>query len=512
MGIIDNALARLGYYKASRKARNPAMAAIAEHGAMNMPDYAIYTNQARAYEVFSWVSFCVDRISQAVALVPLNVSQQIGEDEEEIKNHPFELLLRRPNPVHTRSELLRNTSAFMRLCGNAYWYLALNGAGELAEIWSMRPDRVRPIPDPVEFVRGYTYEVDGHTIPLEKREVVHFRAFHPLDDYMGMSAIESLAYQLEGDRGMVRWNANFFSKDNAVPASIVQLPMEMQDDDFDDFVDNFVRQHGGTNRKTAFIRASESEINWKTIVPSQTDMQFLEGRRWTREEIFLRLGVPLGKWSENATEANAKVANDTFINDTVWPELVYICEQITATVIIPFYGEGLVVRPKDIRPTNKDQWLQELGIVTNGTVTPGGTREPLMGRDEIRQHFWQLTPFAETEINQADIEREEAEAEEREARAEAMRQSMQQGQQNREEGNEDNAEELEERERGQWQRKAMSALKRGKSANVDFDAVVIGPEDRLAIRGALATAQTAEEVKAVFAAPFHGRFDWQGYP
>ena len=57
-----------------------------------------------------------------------------------------------------------------------------------------------------------------------------------------------------------------------------------------------------------------------------------------------------------------------------------------------------------------------------------------------------------------------------------------------------------------WERKALA-----KGADVSFESDFIPGDIMATIRGALASAQTAEEVKAAFAAPFL-ETTWSAYP
>ena len=57
-----------------------------------------------------------------------------------------------------------------------------------------------------------------------------------------------------------------------------------------------------------------------------------------------------------------------------------------------------------------------------------------------------------------------------------------------------------------WERKALA-----KGADISFESEFIPPDVMAAIRGALASASGAEEVKAAFAAPFP-EATWESYP
>jgi HK97 family phage portal protein len=323
----------------------------------------------------------VNRIAEAAALVPFRVVAQRGEA---IEDHPFERLLRRPNPLMSRFELIEQTVGSLEIHGNAYWFLAGQPGGTPQEIWPLRPDRMSIVPDPQRGVRGYIYEVDGRRIPLDAAEVVHFRRWHPANDYYGLSALEAARYAVETDRAMADWNRRYFGEGMAVPAGIVAIQERVTDADYERIKREWRAAYGGRERKTAFLRGAS--VEWHNVGLSQHDMDFLNARRFNREEIFQIFGIPVGMFSENATEANALVGERVFIERTLWPKLVRIAEKIT-TDLLPFYGPGLTGCFEDIRPQDQALRLDEIR-----------TAQGILTVDEIRARYFQLGPLPDPAV------------------------------------------------------------------------------------------------------------------
>jgi len=401
MRIFDRVMGRLGYAKQRAKVQLPRhLRVVAEQSRWNMTDYSLYGNQAKTYALCSWVYICISRIAEAAALVPFKVMRR-GEAEElqEVPNHPFEPLLRRPNDKFSQLELLESTFGFLELTGNAYWYLnvvddgAGRGGGVPVEIWPLRPDRVEIVPSDRQWIQGYVYHVNGAEVPLGRDEVVHFKRWHPLADYEGLSAIEAAGYVVEGDLQAQKWNVNFF-KNNAVPSAIVGIKEHVSDADYDALVAQWAGQYKGVERahKAAFIRGSDVTVTPLGLNPR--DMEFLQLRRFNKEETFLLFGIPLGKYSENATQANANVAERTFLNETLWPKLCRVAQKITAEVL-PRYGEDLVGQFEDVRWVSDEQKLKELRVVA---------QYGLMSLDEIRARYWQMQPLETGEVSREEYE------------------------------------------------------------------------------------------------------------
>ena len=336
------------------------------------------TGTARVYENSPWVYIAINRIAEAGALVPLKVYRLESERRIGIDNHPLEQLFSNPNPLMSRFELFEQTLGSLELHGNAYWYLTGDALGRPRELWVLRPDRVTIVPDERRVVGGYLYEIDGQHIPLDAIEVVHFRRWHPDNDFYGLSAISAARSAISSDRHMADWNRNTFGQDKGVPAGIVNIHDFISDTDFERIKREWRASYGGAARKTAFLRGGA--IEWQHMGLSHTDLDFLQGRRAQRDEILNIFGIPVALVSENATEANAKVAERLFIERALYPKLVRIAQKISQE-LLPFYGDNLVAEYDDIRPTDTQARLQEIR-----------TAYPLLSINELRARYFQLPP------------------------------------------------------------------------------------------------------------------------
>ena len=69
-------------------------------------------------------------------------------------DHPAQELLDRVNPHWTGGDLWRATETYLNLWGESYWAVERDEAGVPIELWPLRPDRVRVVPDETEYIRG----------------------------------------------------------------------------------------------------------------------------------------------------------------------------------------------------------------------------------------------------------------------------------------------------------------------------------------------------------------------
>lgn len=359
---------------------NAPLAVSLAAGAAGLSDGLVHAGGARLYAESPWVYVAVNRIAEAAALVPLQITD--ARTGERTADHPLLALLARPNAHMSRFELIEATIGMLELHGNAYWYLVGDARGLPCEIHPLPPERVRVVPEAAG-VRGYLYEVDGVRVPLEPSEIVHFRRWNPTHDYYGLSALEAARLAVASDRAMARWNFTTFHEDRAVPAGIVAVKDFITDADFDRIKREWKQSYGGGERRTAFLRGAS--VEWQHIGLNHQDLDFLKGRAAHREEILSIFGIPLGLISENATEANATVAERQFIERTLWPKLVRIAAKITAD-LLPFWdtdAAACCAEFDDIRPTDAQARLEEIR-----------TAYPLMSINELRQKYFALPPVA----------------------------------------------------------------------------------------------------------------------
>ena len=333
---------------------------------------------ARLYQQSPWVYVAVNRISEAAALVPLRIFRQSAAGRAEIPDHPLLHLLNAPNPHLSRFELIEQTVGALELTGNAFWYLVGDAHGRPVEIWPLPPERVSVVPDAARYLRGYVYELDGQRIPLEPEEIVHFRRWHPSSDYYGLSALEAARLAVSSDRAMAEWNYQTFGQENGVPAGIVSIREFVSDADFERIKRDWKASYGGGQRRTAFLRGGG--IEWHDIGLSHQDLDFLKGRQAHRDEILHIFGVPTGLISDNATEANATVAERLFIERTLYPKLVRIAQKITAD-LLPFWEHRGEAAFDDIRPTDAQARLAEIHAASAA-----------LSINEIRERFFALPP------------------------------------------------------------------------------------------------------------------------
>ena len=367
MSILDTLAARLGYAKAQGDKRPPGeMLSIADSYHWDVPEAQEAEKQMRLYAALTWINTAIDRTSEIAAGGQFSVKRVSGEpggeDDEEIPNHPFELLLRKPNPSQSRGEFLRDAFTMFRVTGNLY--LFLNAPSETTppdELWIAPSHMVRPIPDGRSYIAGYEFTPPGQASEfIEPWKIVHLKTSNPANPFVGLSAIQSLALDAYGDLAQQKWSLGFFDKNNAKLPSILAFKAMVADPEWKKIKAERDKEWGGANRSgVTLLRGVGDALQLIQASSTQKDMEFLAARNFTKEEIYGKLAPGLASiLAVNATEANAIAGKSTLIEFGVWPTLVQFAEKFTAS-ILPLYGENLVGEFEDMRQSNRILDLQE---------------------------------------------------------------------------------------------------------------------------------------------------------
>ena len=318
----------------------------------------------------------------AVARVPLVVHRGEGERPAGA-DHPAQRLLDRPNPFWTRGELWRATETYLGLWGSAFWGLERDAGGRVAEIWPLRPDRMRVVPDEESYVRGFVYMSSGQqAVSYLPEDVVWMRYFNPLEEYAGLSPMAPL--RLSADMGLdsLRATRSALLNDSA-PGIFVETPDTPTDEEVREFYKRWEARFKGVDRvrRPAFLSGGMSV---RSLGFSPREMEYFQNMRWSLEDVSRVYGVPRPMLSdmERATFSNFNTARRVFWEDTIVPQLGFYEEALNAG-LMPGLGDGTLRARFDLsavealRETENDKAKRRIGYVKAGIMTAEEVREEM---------------------------------------------------------------------------------------------------------------------------------------
>lgn len=304
--------------------------------------------------VSTWVYACVSLRAKCIGSVPWIVEERVGHDEEDWRriDHPIERLLRVPNKHQHGRQLFQLCQYHKDLGGDAFWHLIVAG-GEPRQIWPLKPDFTRPIPSVTDFIGGYYIWIGGVPFILPPSEVCHHMCVNPFDDYLGVPPLRAAWLATQTDVQATEWNRRML--DNRAVSDIILSPKDMLDQDSWEELRNQVReQHqGAEHNHSPWVLGGG--INVERLGLNAVEMDFLESRRWGREEICAVFGIPLpvltGSKQHNASSLSTG-SNDTEVKslwaNTLIPQLDELESQLNLS-IMPYYDEGALYGDAKLR-------------------------------------------------------------------------------------------------------------------------------------------------------------------
>jgi len=307
-------------------------------------DYAALSREG--FQRNAVVHRAVRLVAEAAASLPLTLKQ----DGRDLMAHPLLSLLARPNPREGGQRFLESVYGHLMVSGNAY-VEAVGIDHAPAELYALRPDRMRVVPGADGWPAAYEYAVGSQTIRFATGQgeavppILHLTLFHPADDHYGLSPMEAAATALDIHNAAGAWNKALLDNAARPSGALVVGGATLTDAQFSRLKSELEASYqGAANAGRPLLL--EGGLDWKPLSLSPKDMDFVEAKAAAAREIALAFGVPpllLGLPGDN-THANYAEANRAFYRQTVIP-LVRRTMEAFAQWLAPGFGEALRLEP-----------------------------------------------------------------------------------------------------------------------------------------------------------------------
>jgi HK97 family phage portal protein len=356
-------------------------------GLMPDIDFEIFN---QIYEQTSWVRAVVGVISKAVTargwtLVPC-------KPNADPKN--VELLTEfflNCNPNVTFLEILDDITRDEYIFGNAFLEVVRDAAGKIAELWSLDATTMRVKADLHANILGYVQVprifiagsgVGGSLIDFAPNEVVHFKLGSKGAQLYGLSPLVSLILPITVDKYAQIYNRAFFINGAKIRGAFI-----MKDATPEQVERN--REYLQARAKNPDLAQSdlvlEGAIEFKQIGVNQKDMEFLQLREFTRNEILAVYGVPPSKVSiietGNIGAGTGEHQTQSFYEETILPHQIRVAEKITKHIIREGFGITDWIFAFNRRSIDEKDQAEVFNIyLQNGVLTPDEVRRQVAPR------------------------------------------------------------------------------------------------------------------------------------
>jgi HK97 family phage portal protein len=287
-----------------------------------------------AYQQIAALHICVKTRGEAFASVPLKLYRVKKNGEiEELTSHRILDLLYKVNPFMSYTDFWNIISNYLDLTGNAYFLIDY----DRWELWPLRPNRVKIVGHPTEYISHYTYQPDnsGKIIGIPKEMVIHFRLVNPNNDYYGLPPVEACSSELALEHYAVKYNINFF-KNDATPKSVFESDQNLTEEDVKRISSWWKALHQGVdNAHKIGIVGKGGKIN--VIGSTMKDMDYNVLRKYEREMIYAIYKVPpaMGGMFDTPYQLNLKdQVRYIFWGQGINPGLAYR-EEVLNQIFLP---------------------------------------------------------------------------------------------------------------------------------------------------------------------------------
>lgn len=338
-----------------------------------------------------------------------------GESEPVTKGAAYELT-RKVNPWWTWNRLIRMTEISLCLWGSAYWFLERGqGAnGVPKELYWARPDRVRVVPHPTDYVERFDYQpADGaKVIPFSPAEVIWFRYPNPLDEYSGLSPLAAARLAADTQSAAMKQNYSLFTNGISIGGLVTPATgTPMSREDAQDIKEQLQgRAKGAANAHRWLVLLKDAKFQPMTLSPR--DAEFVALHKMTLEDVCRAYGVPLDLVGGQRTYANYGEAVTAMWTETILPEAAFLADEITEQFLAMFAGSERVDTcsfdhsgVEVLQDDEEAKWRIAQGQLQQGTITINEwrsehKRDPVPWGEKVWWGSVALTPIKDAEVQE----------------------------------------------------------------------------------------------------------------
>ena len=262
--------------------------------------------------------------------------------EQVIANHPFTILMRRPNPYMSGDVVQQYIINAMHISGDAYLIKQKNNAGQVVALYPLMPEQVEPKGNDDELITHYEYETNNKKIMVMPNDMVHIRlGLDQTNHRKGFAPLRSVLREIYGDESAGQM-ATALLANSGVPNVVISPKQDfgLTETEADQVQRAFRQKVGGKNRGMPLVLSGSMDVKKMAFSPTELDIGTL--RRVPEERISAVLGVPailagLGAGLDRATYSNASELREFFTENKLIPLWKQVGEELTQQVLLRDY-------------------------------------------------------------------------------------------------------------------------------------------------------------------------------
>lgn len=280
--------------------------------------------------VYKAVKAIADNVPQADLIFRDKKSKKLVDDE-------IVGLFNNPNPFMTETDFIQAWVGFFCLYGESM-VIKETSLGQLAgtrklpaELWVFNPIDFQEVTDNCRTITSWRYNKEGRLFTPE--EVIFMRDFNPYSLFRGMAPTKPIEKVIDIDWQTLIFNKAFF-ENNATPGLTLSTEQRLNQEIVDRLRNQIEQRHQGASKafKVAIFEAGLKALD---VSSTHKEMEFIEQKRFSREEIYGIWKVPKAMFSitDDLNYATFIGQMKMFWNYTIMPALKKIESAINTHMV-----------------------------------------------------------------------------------------------------------------------------------------------------------------------------------
>ena len=270
---------------------------------------------------------CVRILSNHVAMLPLQLYQEVRGKKKKIHDHPIARLIEtRPNPYMTPFQFKQTMESHRQLYGNAYAEIEWGKDGYPKALWVLNPLLTKVVmeKDNNGNLKRYLVQttlVNGKVVYLPYSSVLHIRGLST-NGIIGKSPIdvarETIGIQIAGQKFTGKFYAN-----GTMSSGVLKVPQSLKPEAKQIIRQEWEKFNNGIDNSHR-VAILDAGLDYQSLGIKQCDAQYIETQKFSIAEIARIFNVPLHMLAdlERATFSNIEQQSLEFVRDTLSPLLI----------------------------------------------------------------------------------------------------------------------------------------------------------------------------------------------
>jgi HK97 family phage portal protein len=300
----------------------------------------------------AWVYSAIRVMATNMAQAQWQLLTGEGENQKEIEGYSGDYgwvrrLFDYVSPTENRYSLFESILVWLSVKGECFWHMKRGTNNQVVQFNILPPDSMAEVVKNGELI-GWKYRVGGIDVSIPVEDIIQFKYFNPYSPWRGLAPLIAATLGIHVDFAAGLYNYYFFNNDST-PVGAIKSDQELTPEEADAAEMRWAQKMRGPSKKGR-VPVLGKGMEYKPIALAQKDIQYIEQKKWSREEVFAVLEVPpaLSQVLEFASiKSNIKEQRKQLYENNLIPKMRFI-EDVMKTQFFEREGIGEVTGKFDL--------------------------------------------------------------------------------------------------------------------------------------------------------------------